>query len=205
MPEVAREPGDLSTGLERALRERMSEAVERPLLLRRPHPAYLSSSHRWVQVTPEQDSRREKPMLAFRRKDQVTTDRVAAAIAPIGEQTHNIRDQIDVSSLAVLGRPNLASGVARPDANDRLLEVDVIPAEREQFALPHAGLQGAQAQRPEWLASKVGEESRQFVVLEVGSLLALRARPLRRRKLADRIRLRVPIEDGCLKTCAEHT
>ena len=89
------------------------------------------------------------------------------------EEHDDVGDQVDVSSLAVLGRPERAAGEARADAYDRLLEIDIAPAEREQLSLPHPRLEGDQAQCPERLGPKVREEPGKLFVLEVGSLFPL--------------------------------
>ncbi len=100
-------------------------------------------------------------MAVLAGKDQVT-DRAVVVIAPTCQELNDVGDQVDVSSLTVLGRPDRAAREARPDANDRLLEIDVIPVEREQFSLAHSRFEGHQAQCSERLAPKVREEPREL-------------------------------------------
>src|SRR2546430_12138302 len=134
---MAGEPGDLSPALESAFCECVPEAVEGPLLLGRPHPSDLGGNHRRVEMTSQNNCRREEPLAVLAGKDQVT-DRAVVVIAPTCQELNDVGDQVDVSSLTVLGPPDRAAREARPDANDRLLEIDVIPVEREQFSLAHS-------------------------------------------------------------------
>jgi hypothetical protein len=112
---------------------------------------------------------------------------------------------MDVTPLAVLGRPNCASGEATPDTYNRVLEIDVVPTERQELALPHPGLQGDETERAIWLLRKVSKEPRKFLVLEICGFLAFGTRPLRRRKFPHGVRVGIAVEDSGLETGTQHT
>jgi hypothetical protein len=83
-----------------------------------------------------------------------------------------------------------------------LLQVYIPPTERQELPLSHARLEGHEAQRSIWLLAEMSEESRELVVLEVGSFLSLGAGSLSGRELSNGIRVREAIEDGCLQARA---
>ena len=91
-----------------------------------------------------------------------------------------------------------------PDAHDRLLQVDVAPAKREQFPLSHSRLEGDETERPVRLVVEVREERRELRVHEICGLLPLRPRSLCRWQFANRVGVRIPIENGRLKAGAEN-
>jgi len=65
--------------------------------------------------------------------------------------------------------------------------------------LPHARLERDQAQAPEWLSTKVGEQAWKFVVLEVGRLFPLGPGSLRGREFSHGVGVGVAVVDGCLQ------
>jgi hypothetical protein len=124
--EVAGQPRDLSATLKRALRERVSEAMERSLLQRRTWPLDTSCSHCWVKVPPQHDGRREKPTSVVSRKDEVF-DCTAVLVAPTGEEIDDVRDEINVTAFAILRCSHHAAGIARSNADHGLFEIDIGP------------------------------------------------------------------------------
>jgi hypothetical protein len=81
-------------------------------------------------------------------------------LAQLSQQFDYVGDQVDVATLAVFRRPKRAARVTSADTHDRLLEIDVAPAKREEFPLPHACLERDEAQRPVGLVLEVGEQAR---------------------------------------------
>src|SRR5688572_21888095 len=104
---MAREPRDLSAPLERPLRERVPEAVERALLVRGPDPPDLGGGHRRVEVPPKQDRWREKAGTVLRREDEVI-DWTAPVVVPVSEQLDNVGNEVDVPAFTVLRRAKSA-------------------------------------------------------------------------------------------------
>jgi hypothetical protein len=155
-------------------------------------------------MTPEKDGRGQERIAVLARKDEAVR-RAAVRDAPTCEELDNVADEVDVSSLAILGCPDAAGGVAQPHTRDGLIEIHISPSKRDELPLSHARLQGDQAEGPVWLNLEVSEEPRKLAVLEVRGLLSLRPGPLRGRELPDGIRVGVSVEHGCLKARAKYT
>src|SRR6266536_5477759 len=103
-------------------------------------------------------------------------------LSPAFKKFDDVGNQIHVSSFTVLWRADDTPGVAPTNSHDRLIQVDVTPTKSKQFALPYPGLQRDQTQRLGVRVVELGEETRKFLVLEIGCLLPFGARPVRRRQ-----------------------
>ena len=128
--EVPGEPRDLGAALERPLGERVPEAVERSLLQRRPHPWDAGARHGRVEVAAEHNGGSRNAVPCGAREDEAVAARTPPLAPMPSEQLDHVGDQVDVTALAVLRRPDRAARVAAPNADDRLLEIDVAPAKR---------------------------------------------------------------------------
>ena len=123
---------------------------------------------------------------------------------PPAEELDDVRDEVDVTALAVLGRAQLAAGVGAAYAHDSFVEIDVPPAESRDFARPHAGLESKKADGLVDALVQFREEARQLCVLEVGGLLALRTGLLSRMQFAHRIEAGVAIANSGAEARAQH-
>ncbi len=121
----------------------------------------------------------------------------SAEVAPPGsEEGDEVGGEVDVAAFVVLGRAQVTVGDRAPHPGDRLGEVDVRPGEGEQLALSHTRLQSELEQDHRDSRRELGEEAGQFLVGEVGGLLADRSRPLGPGELPDGVSGRVPVGDG---------
>jgi hypothetical protein len=80
-------------------------------------------------------------------EDQTFAIRIRPRAVHASQELDDVRDEVDVAALTVLWRADATSREAAPNAHDGILEVDVVPAEREQLALPHSRLKGDEAHR----------------------------------------------------------
>ena len=112
-----------------------------------PTRGIAGARHRRIELAAEQDRRREEAVAIRAGEDEAVVDRhCPTSSRQPSEQLDDVGDQVDVSSLAVLRRPERAARVAPANAHDRLPEIDVAPAQREQLPLPHACLERDEAQ-----------------------------------------------------------
>src|SRR5207249_11954972 len=121
------------------------------------------------------------------RKDKAVVKAHASRLSPAAEEFDHVGNQIHVSSFTVLWCAHETPGVAPTNSNNCLLQVDVTPAKRKQFALPHPCPECNQTQRLGAGVVELRKETRKFLVLEIGCLLPFRARPMRRRQFPYRI------------------
>src|SRR5262245_56079372 len=103
----------------------MPEAVERPLLLRRPDPWDARARHGRVKLPSKKNGRRHIGDSVVSGKDEaVTMARIRTFSPPACEKLDHVGDQVHVSSLTVLRCAHRASGVAAANTHNRLLEVN---------------------------------------------------------------------------------
>src|SRR2546421_12654571 len=130
----------MCSALESSLGEGVSEAVEGALFLGWPNSFESRREHCWVELLLEQDGWRHDPRARV-WEDETVREAMVLVGAPMAHEGDHLGDQVDVSSLSVLGCSEMTAGVAAADANDGLLEIDVAPPEGDQFSLSHASLE----------------------------------------------------------------
>ncbi len=127
--EVPAQPRERPRILDRDLRERVPERVERPLLARRADPRDLRALHRRVEH-PAWHVGRQVAALRRAREDERAIRGTTKLTPPRAEHLDDVSGDVDVPSLVALRCSPLAIGVRPPDADHRVGEVDVGPRER---------------------------------------------------------------------------
>ena len=144
VPQVSGKPSDLCAALERALRELVPEAMEVRFSCvgptrrsrRRSWRGKGGAGARLLARGSRNRSRRRRPE---RRLTLLASSR------RLGEELDDIGDQVESRRSLFFGVPSVPPVKTRADAHDRLLEVDVTPAERQQLPLSHSCLERNQA------------------------------------------------------------